>query len=215
MDLTTLLSWVDDTARLAPRMTELACWAYALLAVTTLPPLLPNGPLLITGGVLAARGELSLVLVLLSVAGSALLGDLLLHRLARSTRLGTRRPGTSRRAARRDERLARAAQHLRRRGIPFVIGARFLPAGRLLGPLAAGAAGYPLRRFAVGAALAETVWAGYAVGLGYFGGALSDDPAHALAIGLALSLVAAAVATAAQRRAAHGGPPPGRPGDAP
>ncbi|MYY09168.1 DedA family protein [Streptomyces sp. SID4919] len=197
MDFSSLLSWVDITAGLAPRLGEMACWAYAILAITTLPPLLPNNLLLITGGMLAARGEMSLVLVLLSVAGSALLGDLLLHRFGWSAGGRLRR---SEPTGRRGEMFVWASDRIRRQGLPFVIGVRFLPSGRLLGPLAAGAAGYPVRRFVIGAAIAETVWTAYSVGVGYFGGALSDNPVHALAIGLSLSLGVAAVATAVQRR---------------
>ncbi|ANP48280.1 membrane protein DedA with SNARE-associated domain [Streptomyces griseochromogenes] len=197
MDLSSLLSWADLTAPLAPRLGELACWAYAVLALTTLPPLLPNNLLLITSGMLAARGEMSLVLILLSVAGSAVLGDLLLHRLGRSAGDRLRRSALG---GRRGELFAWASQQMRRRGLPFVVGVRFLPSGRLLGGLAAGATGCPTRRFLAGAAIAETVWAAYSVGAGYFGGSVSDDPVAAVALGLGLSLGVAAVATAVQRR---------------
>lgn len=202
MDLSSLLSWADLTAGLAPRLGSMACWAYAVLALTTLPPLLPNNLLLITSGMLAARGEMSLVLVLLSVVGSAVLGDLLLHRVGWTAGDRVFRPATR---GRRGEMFAWASQRLRRRGLPFVIGVRFLPSGRMLGFLAAGAAGYPARRFVVGAAIAEAVWAAYSVGAGYFGGAVSDDPVNAVVVGLALSLGVAAVAAGVQRRVPRAG----------
>ncbi|WP_157964013.1 DedA family protein [Actinocorallia populi] len=207
MDLSSLLSWIDPTAGLAPLLGELACWAYAILALTTLPPLLPNTLLLVTGGMLASRGEMSLTLVLLSVAGSALLGDLLMHRFGRSAGGRVRRSARGRRG----ELFEWASRGVRRRGIPFVIGVRFLPSGRLVGSVAAGAAGLSVRRFAVGAAIAEAIWAAYSVGVGYFGGAVSDDPAYAVALGLALSLGIAAVAAAVQRRASPAAPGPGTP----
>ncbi|MGW7199719.1 DedA family protein [Streptomyces chryseus] len=200
MDFATLVSWVDITSGLTNRLAGAACWAYAILAITTLPPLLPNAALLITGGMLAARGEMSLTLVLLSVAGSALLGDLLIHRFGWSAGETVRRRVSARK--RQGELFDWASGRIQRGGIPFVVGVRFLPSGRLLGGLAAGAAGYPARKFAIGAALAEAVWAAYSVGVGYFGGALSDDPVVSVAIGLGLSLAVGGVAWCAQRRTA-------------
>ncbi|MGW1772270.1 DedA family protein [Streptomyces sp. NPDC002104] len=198
MDINTLVTWGDVASGLTGNLSGAACWAYAILALTTLPPLLPNGVLLVTSGVLAARGEMSIVLVVLSVAGSALLGDLLLHRCGRLLE-DRARPGAVGRG-RRGELFAWMSGQVRRRGIPFVVGARFLPSGRLLGGLAAGAAGLPLGAFASGAALAELIWTAYSVGVGYFGGAISEDPVHSLAIGLGLSLVVGAAASLVRRR---------------
>ncbi|MFE2285195.1 DedA family protein [Streptomyces sp. NPDC059443] len=198
MDTASLMSWVDITSGLAGNLSGAACWAYAILALTTLPPLLPNNVLLVTSGVLAARGEMSLVLVLLSVAGSALLGDLLIHRCGRVIGDRARRGVVAR--GRRGELFDWMSLRVRQRGIPFVVGVRFLPSGRLMGGLAAGAAHYPVHRFAAGAALAEAIWTAYSVGVGYFGGALSDDPLHSVAIGLGLSLAVGAVAALVQRR---------------
>ncbi|MDD9377571.1 VTT domain-containing protein [Streptomyces sp. ZAF1911] len=198
MDINAIVTWVDVTSGLAGNLSGAACWAYAILALTTLPPLLPNNVLLVTSGVLAARGEMSIVLVVLSVAGSALLGDLLIHRCGRF--LGDRARLGAVARGRRGELFEWMSGQVRRRGIPFVVGVRFLPSGRLLGGLSAGAAGYPLGRFASGAALAELIWTAYSVGVGYFGGAISDDPVHSVALGLGLSLVVGVVASLAQRR---------------
>ncbi|MCJ0868757.1 DedA family protein [Streptomyces sp. AP-93] len=199
MDIASLVTWVDVTSGLAGNLSGAACWAYAVLALTTLPPLLPNNVLLITSGVLAARGEMSIVLVVLSVGGSALLGDLLIHRCGRL--LGDRaRLGAVVARGRRGELFEWMSGQVHRRGIPFLVGVRFLPSGRLLGGLSAGAAGYPLGRFAAGAALAELVWTACSVGVGYFGGAVSDDPVRSVAVGLGLSLALGVAASLAQRR---------------
>ncbi|MER7477648.1 VTT domain-containing protein [Streptomyces sp. NPDC126510] len=198
MDVASVMSWIDITSGLAAGLPGAACWAYAILALTTLPPLLPNNVLLVTSGMLAARGEMSLLLVLLSVAGSALLGDVLLHRLGRGAGDRARRRLATR--GRSGEMFEWAGRRIRRGGLPFVVGVRFLPSGRLLGGLAAGAAGYPAGRFALGAALAEVIWASYSVGVGYLGGVISDDPVHSLAIGLVLSLAVGGVAMLVQRR---------------
>jgi len=176
--------------------------AYAVLAATTAPPLVPNAALLVTGGVLAAQGRLSIVLVLLVVAGSALAGDLLIHRAGRavSGRVLTRLYRRPRRRAL----LEWASSRIQRYGVPFVVGVRFLPSGRLFGGLAAGIVRYPARRYAIGAGLAEAVWATYSVGLGYFGGLATSNSLYAVGLGLGVSLLVAGlgglVQWAARRR---------------
>ena len=64
-----------------------------------------------------------------------------------------------------------------------MIGVRFLPSGRVIGGLAAGVVRYPVRRYAIGAGVAETVWASYSVGAGYFSGRAASNSFYALALG--------------------------------
>lgn len=171
-----------------------ALWVYALLALTTLPPLVPNSALVAAAGALAAAGRLPLSLVLLTVAGSALAGDLAVHWLGCRTggRVRARLSASPRTKAALDWTAARIWRH----GVPFVFVARFLPSGRLAGGLAAGAVGYPRRRFLLGAGLAEAVWAAYSVGIGYWGGhALAGTLSGAL-VGLGASVVLAGGASA-------------------
>ncbi|MGW5115116.1 DedA family protein [Streptomyces noursei] len=169
---------------------------YGLLALTTLPPLVPNSALLVSTGVLASEGRVALPLVLVVVAGSALLGDVLMYLAAR--RFGRpvrawmlRRP--SRRAA-----LAWTSRRIRRHGVPFMIAVRFLPSGRIAGALAAGVLHYPLRKYLIGAGFAESLWATYSVGLGYLGSAAAGNPLYAAAIGIGVSVLVAAAGTAVQ-----------------
>jgi membrane protein DedA with SNARE-associated domain len=171
-------------------------WAYALLAATTAPPLVPNSVLLVTGGVMAAEGRLDLALVLLVVAASAVVGDLLIHRTGRAV---------SGRVLRRMERKPRqaallnwAALRIQRHGVPFVIGVRFLPSGRVIGGLAAGVVRYPARRYAIGAGVAEAVWATYSVGAGYLSGRAASNSLYAVSLGMGISLLVAGAGTAAQ-----------------
>jgi membrane protein DedA with SNARE-associated domain len=171
-------------------------WAYALLAVTTAPPLVPNAVLLVTGGVMAAEGRLNLVLVLLVVAGSALTGDLLIHRAGHAV---------SGRVLRRIQRRPRqaallnwAALRIQRHGVPFVMGVRFLPSGRVIGGLAAGVVRYPARRYAIGAGGAEMIWASYSVGAGYFSGRAASNSFFALTLGVGISALVAAVGMVVQ-----------------
>ncbi|MDX2854171.1 VTT domain-containing protein [Streptomyces sp. PA03-3a] len=214
MDVLGMVSALDFTAGLEGYLRDgHVFWAYAVLAATTAPPLVPNAALLVTGGVLAAQGRLSLALVLLVVAGSALVGDLLIHRTGRAvsgkvlTRL-YRRP-------RRRALLEWASVRIQRHGVPFVIAVRFLPSGRMVGGLSAGIVRYPARRYMIGAGVAEAVWATYSVGLGYFGGLAVSNSLYAVALGLGVSLAVAGVGSVAQMVSGHrsaraGAPPSGR-----
>ncbi|WP_407286615.1 DedA family protein [Streptomyces sp. BP-8] len=169
---------------------------YGLLVLTTLPPLVPNSALLVSVGVLASRGELFLPQVLLVVAGSAVLGDLLMYLAAR--RFGEPVRAWMRRNPRRRALLEWTSQRIQRYGVPFVIVVRFLPSGRIAGALASGVLRYPLRKYALGAGIAEATWATYSVGLGYLGSAAADNRLHAAALGLGVSCAVAAVGTAIQ-----------------
>lgn len=197
MDVALGVSSLDFTSGLAEHLRgDHVVWAYALLAATTAPPLVPNAVLLVTGGVLAAQGHLNLALVLLVVAGSAVLGDLLMHRAGRamSGRVLSRLQRRPRQAAL----LKWAAQRIERYGVPFVVAVRFLPSGRIVGGLGAGIVRYPARRYAVGAGIAESVWATYSVGAGYISGEAASNSFYAVTLGLGISLVVAGVGTLAQ-----------------
>lgn len=189
---------------------EGAVWLYTLLAVTTLPPAVPNSALIAAAGALAASGRLSLPLVLLVVAGSAVAGDAVIHLLGRWAGRPLRAwaaTGARRRAA-----LGWTAERIRRHGVPFVVAVRFLPAGRITGGAAAGAVGYPVRRFLLGAGIAELLWAGYGVGIGYGGGTVLAGTWPGLLLGVGASVVLAVLASVAGRvirGAARGGPEDG------
>ncbi|MEU3194886.1 VTT domain-containing protein [Streptomyces sp. NPDC006992] len=168
----------------------------AVVGLTTLPPLVPNSALIAAAGALAATGRIPLPLVLLTVAGSALAGDALMYGLGRraGARLRCRLSRGRRRAA-----LEWVQERVGRYGVPFVIAVRFLPSGRVVGGLATGAVGYPVRRFLLGSGLAELLWAVYSVGVGYWGGrALAGTLSGAL-IGIGASAVLAGAAGLVQR----------------
>ncbi|MEU9121845.1 DedA family protein [Streptomyces sp. NPDC048506] len=169
---------------------------YGLLVLTTLPPLVPNSALLVSAGVLASQGQLFLPQVLLVVAGSALLGDLLMYLAA--WRFGEPVRRWLRRSPRRRALLEWTSQRIERYGVPFVIAVRFLPSGRIAGALASGVLRYPLRKYALGAGIAELTWATYSVGLGYLGTTAADHPLYAAGIGLGVSGAVAAVGAVIQ-----------------
>lgn len=197
MDVALNVSSLDFTSGLAEYLRGgHVVWAYALLALTTAPPLVPNSVLLVTGGVMAAEGHLNLALVLLVVAASAVLGDMVIHRSGRA--LSSRVLDRMRRRPRRAALLGWAAVRIQRHGVPFVIGVRFLPSGRIIGGLAAGVVRYPARRYLIGAGIAELVWASYSVGVGYVSGRAASNSFYAMCLGLGVSLLVAGVGTGAQ-----------------
>ncbi|MGW7369473.1 DedA family protein [Streptomyces sp. NPDC054841] len=166
-------------------------WIYAVVAVSVLldvfVPVLPSGVLVITAATAAAAGSTaagsttvaeaagqvpqevpSLLVLLLCATTASVLGDLVAYRLA--WRGGDRLD----RAIARSRRLTRAQQRLgtalSRGGGMLVVIARFAPAGRSVVSLGAGASRRKVREFLPWSALAGVAWAGYSVGLGYFGG---------------------------------------------
>lgn len=171
-------------------------WIYAIVALSVLLdvflPVLPSGVLVITAATAAAAGSTaatgqiagsttvasaasqvsgevpSLPALLLCAATASVLGDLAAYRLARrgGERLD-RAIARSRRLVTAQERLGTA---LSRGGGLLVVIARFAPAGRSVVSLGAGAAHRRVREFLPWSALAAVAWAGYSIGLGWFGG---------------------------------------------
>ncbi len=164
-------------------------WMYALLALGTAPPLVPNSAMIASAGAMAAVGELSLPMVLLVVAGSAILGDAVVYGLGRLSSARTLRFLS--RSHRSRVALEWTAQRLHAHGLPFVVGVRFLPSGRVVGGLSAAIVRYPAHRYLLGAAVAEVIWASYSVGLGYWGGAMLHNSWVALGIGAGVSALVA------------------------
>ncbi|MFH9420995.1 DedA family protein [Streptomyces sp. NPDC017529] len=169
---------------------------YWLLALTTMPPLVPNSAFLVTAGVLASRGTLDLPAVLLVVAGGATLGDLMMHLVAR--RFGGPVRSWMLRRTRRRALLEWASSHMERHGVPFVVAVRFLPGGRIVGALSSGVVRYPVRRYLAGTGTAESVWAAYSVGLGYLGSAATGNTWYAIGIGVGVSVLMAAAGASVQ-----------------
>ncbi|MEU0083501.1 VTT domain-containing protein [Streptomyces sp. NPDC006274] len=167
-------------------------WIYAVVALSVLLdvflPVLPSGVLVITAATAAAAGSTadaagtaaavaagqvpqevpSLLVLVLCAATASVLGDLVAYRLAwRGGDRLDRAIARSRRLTRAQERLGAA---LSRGGGTLVVIARFAPAGRSVVSLGAGAAHRKVKDFLPWSALAGIAWAGYAVGLGWFGG---------------------------------------------
>ncbi|MEV0963122.1 VTT domain-containing protein [Streptomyces sp. NPDC049910] len=205
-------------------------WIYAVVTLSVLLdvflPVLPSGALVITAATAAAAGTTaaagpsgmtgstafasaavpasgdapSVPALLLCAATASVLGDLVAYRLARrgGERLD-RAIARSRRLVTARERLGTA---LSRGGGLLVVIARFAPAGRSVVSLGAGAAHRRVREFLPWSALAAVAWAGYSVGLGWFGGQWLGATWVGVAVSVAALFAAGSVAAYVMRRPA-------------
>jgi membrane protein DedA with SNARE-associated domain len=175
---------------------EASGWAYAVVFVfaflDALLPVVPSETAVITAGVVAATGQLSLLLVIAAAACGAFAGDnaayFIGHRFGPHARARYFRGEKGRKTIRWTER------QLAERGGELILVARFIPGGRIAVTLSAGAVRYLWRRFAVFDAFAGVFWAFYAAFLGYFGGKAFE---HTPWVGLLLSLAIAFAVTGA------------------
>jgi len=170
-------------------------WAYLvvfLLAfLDVLVPFVPSETSVITGGVVAAAGDLSLPLLIAVAAAGAFAGDNTAYWIGR--RFGARFSERFLRGEKAQGRMKWAERQLHERGGELIVVARFIPAGRTAVTLTAGTVRYPWRRFAAFDAVAAIVWASYAALLGYFGGhAFEKAPWKGLllALGIAFAVTA-------------------------
>lgn len=163
-------------------------WAYLIIFVfaylDVLVPLVPSETAVITAGVVAAAGDLSLALIIPLAAAGAFLGDNTAYLIGR--RFGARAtqrffPGEKAR-----RRIEWADEQLKERGGELIVVGRFIPGGRTAVALSSGTLRYPWRRFIMFDATAALVWASYSALLGYYGGKTFEGP-----WGLALALVIA------------------------
>src|SRR5262245_372378 len=182
-------------------------WAYLILFLfaylDALIPIVPSETAVITAGVVAASGDLSLGLIIPAAAAGAFLGDntayLIGHRFgARATARFT--------GEKAKHRMDWAEEQLDERGGQLIVVARFIPGGRTAVTLSAGTLGYPWRRFAVFDVVATLLWATYSALLGYYGGKTFESfwgLALALTTAFALAGATELVRRAIQRRRAR------------
>jgi membrane-associated protein len=165
-------------------------WAYAILFVLAfldaLVPIVPSETSVITAGVVASAGDLSLPLVILFAASGAFAGDNTSYFVG--ARYGTRVNERFFQSEKAKARIAWAQRQVEERGGELIVIARFIPGGRTVVTLSAGTLGYPWRRFVVFDAIAATIWAVYAALLGYLGGhAFEEQPWKGLLLAFAIA----------------------------
>jgi len=169
---------------------EASAWAYVVVllfaVVDAVLPVVPSETAVITAGVVAVSGDLSLPVVIAAAAVGAFAGDNLAYGIGR--RYGTRVTDRFFRGEKAKRRLDWASTKLEERGGELIAVARFIPGGRTAVTLTAGLTRFPWRRFAVFDAIAALIWAGYAALLGYFGGqAFEHQPWKGLLVALGIA----------------------------
>lgn len=167
-------------------------WTYALvLVVSTLDavlPVLPSETMVVTGGVLAAAGELNVLLIMAAGAAGAFLGDTTSYWLGRW--LGPRAARVLLRGDRGKRAYAWAERTLEQRGMVLIAVARFVPGGRTATTFTAGTTEYPWPKFALAAGVGAIFWGVYNGLIGLVGGRAFEQQAWK---GLLLALGIAAV----------------------
>jgi membrane protein DedA with SNARE-associated domain len=169
-------------------------WAYPIILgiafLDSFFPVVPSETAVITGGVLAASGDLSIVFVIVAGAVGACAGDNFTYWLGRT--FGGRLSQTLFRGPRGQRTLSWAERNLDAHGTTLILVARFIPGGRTATMFMCGLTEYPWHRFFLLTLIAATGWALYAGLLGYFGGKTFENNTLA---GLLLAFAIAGVVT--------------------
>jgi membrane-associated protein len=165
-------------------------WAYAIVFVLAFldvfAPVVPSETAVITAGVVAGAGELSLPVVIAVAAAGAFLGDNTSYLVGR--RYGHRAADRFFSKGKGAGRLDWAEKQLSERGGELILVGRFIPGGRTVVTLSAGTLHYPWGRFALFDAVAAVGWALYASLLGYVGGrAFEEAPWKGLLLALGIA----------------------------
>jgi membrane-associated protein len=178
-------------------------WTYPLLfgicAGDALIPAFPSETALIVCGIQAARGQLSLGLVIVCAAAGAFTGDNASYAVGRW--LGRPAVGRFFMGEVAQGRLDWARNFLKERGSYVLVVARFIPGGRTATTFTAGLVRLRwMTRFAPYVFVAAILWAVYGGLLGYLGGRLFEDqPIYALLVALGIAALIT-VAVEAWRR---------------
>jgi membrane-associated protein len=194
-------------------------WTYVLLlavvAGDAVLPVLPGETIVIAAAVLAAQDHLDIALVITVAALGALLGDNAAYGIGRS---GLRRVADRLlRSEKNRHRLEWGRSQLERHGVWIIVVARFIPAGRTATTYVAGTVEMPWkRRFLPADGLAALLWALYASGLGYLGGAsFKNNLWLPMLIGAGAGLLVGAIGEVVRRKVfGRGNEEEGREGDA-
>lgn len=172
-------------------LAHLATWSYAVIfgvaAGDAVLPILPAETLVILGGVLATRHDLSFWLVLLAGSVGAAVGDNISYQIGHSANRDGRTPEDM--SGRLGSALAWAEAALETRGSTMLIIGRFIPGARTALTFGAGYVGYSRMRFMGMSLVAATIWAAFASIAGYVGGEVFEEQWWAgLGLGLGVAL---------------------------
>jgi membrane-associated protein len=170
-------------------------WTYVFLlvisALDVIIPLVPSETSVILAGVLASTGDLILVLVILSAAAGAILGDNIAYWIGR--KVGHRIVDRFFKGERRKQ-VEWAHKQVEQRGGYLIIIGRFIPGGRTAVTLSCGMLEMPWRRFIAFDVAAGLAWATYAALLGYVGGTtFEENPLLGFLLAFAVALLVGGV----------------------
>jgi membrane protein DedA with SNARE-associated domain len=161
-------------------------------------PVAPGDTAMITAGILASNGGLTIYLVVIAGTLGGMLGDNLFYFLGR--RYGPRLADRFLRGERGQELFAWSKDQLSLRGSTIIVVGRFIPAGRTVTTFACGTTSHPYGAFLVADSLAALAWATYTALLGYLGGnAFKDALWQPLLLGLGVAFALGAGAEALRR----------------
>ena len=137
---------------------------FALSLIDGVFPAVPSESVVIATSVTAAaQGSPLLIGIFLVAAAGAWCGDQLAYLIG--SKIDVRKMSLFRRERWRNS-LDWAETQLESRGSAFIVAARFIPMGRVVVNLTAGALHYPHRRFMGIDAVAVSIWAAWGIGLG-------------------------------------------------
>lgn len=172
-----------------------------LIAADAPFPVLPSETLLMSASAAAfGIGDWFGVVGLFAAAlTGSVLGDVLVYSLGR---------GSNRMLHRKLERDGPLGGWVRRTlfraPVVALVGARFVPGGRLVSTAAAGRVGLPLRRFLAGSVTSSVLWSGYMLAVGLALGPITGGrPLPCLAAGTAMAIVTAGVFAIVHRLRLH------------
>jgi membrane protein DedA with SNARE-associated domain len=181
-----------------------AWWTYPLVfavsAIDAFFPVVPSEATVITAGVVAGAGDLSLPLVIGCAAAGAIVGDNICYGLG--SWLGEKRvKGIFARNDKSRRAFDWASEQVAERGFYLIIVGRFIPGGRTAVTFSCGFThAIRWRRFIVADVIAGVLWASYAALLGYFGGKQFEDaPWKGLLLAFGIAVAATGVIELARR----------------
>jgi len=157
-----------------------------LTALDPVFPLIPGEATVTAAAVLAGQGQLDILWVALAAGIGAFVGDNVVYWIGRVAG----RPVIERVLRGRLDRLEAAERQFEKRGGILILVGRFIPGGRTLSSMSAGALGFSWPRFIAWDILAAVIWSIQAALPGYIGGVVvADQPWLAMLVGFSLSLL--------------------------
>jgi len=179
---------INDLVLLAVASPWLLPVMFAVAVIDGFFPPVPSETVLVAAvAVAASTGAFPAIALLCVVAAvGATIGDNIAYGIGRKV-------GTTRfrwmRGPRVSAAFARAGAALGDRGAPLILGARYIPVGRVAVNMSAGALRYPWRRFLPLSGIAAMSWAVYSAAIGLVAGQwLTDQPLLSAVIGVVFAV---------------------------